>query len=134
MSLIDPSWVADEHFEYIDNRDTLTTYYAVVDREIQTQSIMAGVPVPDIPVDGSGYVSSVVLQSYGIAVLKYEVFFGYWGKRNGNDDIYHAKLMQLKEKVDELKNMITAANILGYDPTDTTAETGYSAIKQTPWY
>jgi len=133
MSLVNPALISDVHYEYVENRDDLSKYYATVDRNIQAMCIANRVPVPSIPLDDDDYVESLILQQYGLALLQYEVFKGYWGTRAGKDDIYYRKREEMLLEVDRWERKITYDTIMGFDVDDTVAETAYAGIKQSAY-
>lgn len=57
MGYIDPAWISDEHFEYINDNFDLSKYDSEVDRKIKSICLKNGVPVDDIPLTQyEGYV------------------------------------------------------------------------------
>lgn len=136
MAYIDPALIADEHFEYLNTNFDLSVYDSQVDRRINSVCLKEGVAVADIPVsDPEGYVTSIPLQEYGILVYKYLVFEGYWGKNRGNQDIYYAKMQELKFQMEKAEKCITKETICGYTPDTPSSElTPDSLIKIRPMY
>lgn len=132
MAYLDPSWLSeDEHAEYINSVENITAYTNSVDREIETIALSKGVRVDEIPVDGSGYLTSRVLQSYAIAFTFYRLFAGYWGKRQGEEDIYYDKMTFWREEMTRIKGMITEQSILGLeDSNGDPAGCGYATYDQ----
>lgn len=136
MAYIDPDWIADEHFEYLDANFDMSKYDLMVDRKIKAIALKELVAVDDIPVDEiTGYVTSIPLQVYGIALYKRAAFMGYWGKRNGTNDIYYKKLMEIDKEIDEARQDITNGSITN-SSDDSTADdlTKQNTIKLRPMY
>jgi len=114
MAYLNTAWLSeDEHAEFIAANETITAYNTKIDREIERICLIKGVRVDEIPVDGSGYLTSRVLQSYAIEYALYSLFRGYWGNRGGTNNIYYEKMLLAKEEVQRLKDDITYENILG---------------------
>jgi hypothetical protein len=112
MSYINPAWIADEHFEYLEDNFDLTKYDSEVDDMINAVCAAELVPVPDIPVDGNGYVTSIALKVYGKLMYKFYAFEGYWGKRTGDLDIYNAKLLFLERQISNAQKLVNKNTII----------------------
>jgi hypothetical protein len=119
MAYLNPDWLLqDEHAEYIDDVADISAYDVAIDREVETIALTKGVRVDEIPVDGSGYLDSRVLQSYAIAYAMYVLFRGYWGKRSGNQDIYYDKMIVYEREVQRLSSFVTYGSIIGLEDTN----------------
>jgi len=136
MAYINPDWISDEHFEYLDDNFDLTKYDDYVDKKINAICLKEGVPVSQIPTDETtGFVESIPLQLYGVALYKRSVFSGYWGKHNGSNDLYWAKFQEAKQEIAEAKDDITKETILDNTEESTEDELSKSnTIKQNPYY
>lgn len=133
MPYINPDWITDEHFEYLDANFDLTKYDTEVDRMINAACIEELVPVPSIPVDIDGYVESIPLQVYGMLLYKEAAFEGYWGKRNGSSDIYHIKLGRLERKIEAARRGINKNTICGATEEETEPAGAYDGIGSRPY-
>lgn len=133
MNYINPLWIADEHAEYLNEKFDITTYQSAVDRKMNSVAVSLLVPVPDIPVDIDGYVTSLPFQEYGITLLTMKLFSGYWGKRNGNKDIYYQKMNELKSELTDAFRLLTKENILDSTIDDTDLGSGFDNITSKPY-
>jgi len=130
---INPLWIADEHIEYLNDKFDISTYEAAVDRKMQSVAVALLVPVPSIPVDVDGYVTSLPFQEYGIILLTMKLLSGYWGKRTGNKDIYYQKKQELKDELSDALKLLNKDNIIGSTPEDTDPINPLGQIEQNPY-
>jgi hypothetical protein len=133
MSYINTNWVVDEVANDVIALDDVTSYSDSVDRDIE---ILAGVNklrVDEIPVDGSGYVSSRMLQKYGVLLYKRYLFLGYWGSSRGEEeDIYKEKFEVVDGELVKLENSITRESILGIFTEEGEPKGKVAVIKSIP--
>ena len=119
MAYLNTAWLSeDEHSEYIASVEDITAYNTKIDREIERLYFTKGIKVADMPVDGSGYLTSRVAQAYCITYAMYSIFTGYWGKRAGQDDIYLTKAQFRYQELKDMKTEVTQSSLLGLTDTD----------------
>ncbi|MEA1998016.1 MAG: hypothetical protein U9N61_01640 [Euryarchaeota archaeon] len=133
MSYINIDWIADEHAEYLGDNFDLTAYESATDRKMNSVAVSLRVPVPSIPVDADGYVTSLPFQEYGIVLMTMKIFSGYWGKRTGNKDIYYQKMNELKSELSSALKLLTKETITGSTETDTDTGNGFEYVTQSAY-
>ena len=121
MSLVNLEWIKNDEIieNIIQSGADLTQYLEDADLEIRVQVGKKQVAYEDIPVDNNRHVTSPVLKQYGTAYLKQVIFRGYWGKRDGNEDIYLQKLEDITPVVEKKESDITKETILDEGSDDT---------------
>lgn len=133
MSYINIDWIADEHAEYLNDKFDLSAYHDAVDRKMNAVAVKLKVPVPEIPVDVEGYVTSIPFQEYGIILLTRKILSGYWGKRTGNKDIYYQKMVELKDDLADAKRDLTKESIKGPSKEDELPAGDFDNVEQSPY-
>jgi len=117
MSYVNTDWLkVDELAEaIIETGEDLTNLLENVDDEINRLAIVNQLTVDDILVDGSGYVTSIVLKMYARYFALYLIMCYYAGSGNGNsvDDAYGGNIEKYKGLVAELATQITKETITG---------------------
>jgi hypothetical protein len=115
MPFINHDWLSeDEHAEQIISSGAdVTAYDASTDRELIILANSVGIHSTKIPVDEDGFVTSAVMQQYGITYMTMRLFRGYWGKRFGENDIYYEKMKYMSQDLERIAKMITAGSIIG---------------------
>lgn len=114
---IDPTLLdIDEIVEQAIDKDTMDRYYDKIDKQVEMLCQSKGVPASTIPVDGSGHVTSLVLESVAVNYGLYIICRGYAGSGNGNvRDVYGAKSVQYYEDYKEALKHLTKDTIEGGD-------------------
>ena len=132
LQYIDPALLdIDEIVEMVIDRDTMDQYYDRIDKKVRSLCQSRGVPASEIPVDGSGYVTSLVLEEcamyYGMMIIN----LGYFGSGNGSQrDVYWAKYQEYKELYRDALKDLTKETIEGGDgETDLPANAWYQSVQ-----
>ena len=133
MSYINTDWLDDEHIEYLVGKFDLTSYLDAVDRKMNAVAVKLLVPVPDIPTDDNGYVTSLPFQEYGIILLKMKILGGYWGKRTGSKDIYYHKKQDLMNELADAKKDLSRESIIGPSEEDTEPADPFGSVRMRPY-
>lgn len=97
--------------------DDLSAYYADIDSEILSACFDQGVLEADIPVDGSGYVTSLRLLRLGKFYGMYRINKGYNGIGNGDLEDVYSDWKYYRELYQNELNKLTAESITGGDGT-----------------
>ena len=135
MALINTDWLyIDEDAQNIINIDNIDAYSNAVDEEIRSVCAEVKISSDDIPVDGSGYVTSDVLKRYGRYEFLCMLFRGYRGAgRNGVEDIYAEKANVYCDLAQKARGQITYESVIGVDD-DGYAQGETAKIRQVVFY
>ncbi len=109
-------WLEDEMSELIYTKETanMSPLNLKIDREVELRYQTIGrTLIADIPVDGSGYITALVMINYTIAYAVREMFVSYWGVAGVSEDIYHEKLAVYDAKVQDARSMLTESSMAG---------------------
>lgn len=130
MYIAESKFNIDEIVEQCIKYDTMTAYYDAVDREIEYECLVRGVSRPNIPVDESGYVTSIVLERFGVYFALWQICEGYAGSGNGRsaDDVYANKAKRYKALYEDSLSNLTKENIEGGDGSEVLPSTSFTKL------
>ena len=129
MAYINTVWITDIHCKDLATRQDIAEILVLADLNIEGIVQVKGVSPSDIPVDGSGYLTSSALITYARFYMYVELLSAYWGSAHGLNDIYYEKLQYFRDELAKAENGLTTDNILGNDPLSQS-----SFIQQVPIY
>jgi hypothetical protein len=115
------NWITDVHCKDIATRQTITQTLTNLDEEIEQICQLKGVPVDSIPVDGSGYISSVQLKEFARMWIYVSLLGDYWGVAHGENDIYYKKMLKYEGRLTAAEADLTSDNILANTPLDSSS-------------
>lgn len=96
--------------------DDLSKYYDNIDDEIYSICWVKGVLPADVPVDQSGYVTSIPLALCATYYGIYRICSGYIGTGSGDpDDVYSQRAREYYDMYMKKRDEITKSVILGGD-------------------
>ncbi len=110
------AWTTDRHVKDIQTNMTITDQLTLLDGAIDGVCQMNGVSVDDIPVDGSGYITSTKLIDFARFWLYVELLGDYWGSSDGEEDVYYDKLQHYEGQLAKAEGALTNANIMQNSP------------------
>ena len=110
MGYINPDWITgDKHAKQLYDAGVYTTVEVNIDSKIYRDCYDLGI---DIPVDGSGYIDSVYLQSVmSLLALWYLFAKGGRGIRDNDVDVYADKAMSNQQQYRDALSQLTYSKV-----------------------
>ena len=133
MSYVNPEWLSvDELASQIVAKEDLTSFFAELDDEVKRQLVMAQVKIVDMPVDESGYITSLFLKDYMVNYALVRLYNYYQGSGQGIDDVYSSGSEKYYDAMIRAEKKLNYYTITGADSSES-APMG-ATTKTVPFY
>ena len=133
MSYVNPEWLSvDELASQIVAKEDLTSFFAEMDDEVKRQLVMAQVKTIDMPVDESGYITSLFLKDYMVNYALVRLYNYYQGSGQGIDDVYSSGSEKYYDAMIRAEKKLNYYTITGADASES-APMG-ATTKTVPFY
>jgi hypothetical protein len=129
MAYINPDWLPDTLVEFIVGLENIDKFHFIVDNNLEGIALEERVRVDDIPVDGSGFVTSKYVRLWGIFFLQ-ELLFDAFDELPANEDIYDEKMDANVRRSQIYRNKLTQNSILGLAEEDGTPKGNFKTTME----